>query len=105
MSQKPPASPACSLDEAPDSYRGYLAPPEIAAVLRAMAAGAPAEIAARLDGLRNGLPAPAAQLPLGFTGAAAADLDRLLPIGRASCRERVCQYVSISVVAVSLKKK
>src|SRR3546814_5116886 len=25
--------------------------------------------------------------------------------GRASCRERVCQYVSISVVAVSLKKK
>src|SRR3546814_18174914 len=29
----------------------------------------------------------------------------LRPIGRASCRERVCQYVSISVVAVSLKKK
>src|SRR3546814_15243006 len=26
-------------------------------------------------------------------------------IGRASCRERVCQYVYISVVAVSLKKK
>src|SRR3546814_14270815 len=26
------------------------------------------------------------------------------PIGRASCRERVCQYVYISVVAVSLKK-
>src|SRR3546814_11417757 len=26
-------------------------------------------------------------------------------IGRASCRERVCRYVSISVVAVSLKKK
>src|SRR3546814_13108064 len=25
--------------------------------------------------------------------------------GRASCRERVCQYVSISGVAVSLKKK
>src|SRR3546814_20468549 len=25
--------------------------------------------------------------------------------GRASCRERVCQYVYISVVAVSLKKK
>src|SRR3546814_14285181 len=31
--------------------------------------------------------------------------DRIrLKIGRASCRERVCQYVSISVVAVSLKK-
>src|SRR3546814_13923944 len=27
------------------------------------------------------------------------------PIGRASCRERVGQYVSIPVVAVSLKKK
>src|SRR3546814_20226174 len=26
-------------------------------------------------------------------------------IGRASCRERVCQYVSISVVPVTLKKK
>src|SRR3546814_13201622 len=26
-------------------------------------------------------------------------------IGRASCRERVCQYVLIPVVAVSLKKK
>src|SRR3546814_12737060 len=26
-------------------------------------------------------------------------------IGRASCRERVCRYVSILVVAVSLKKK
>src|SRR3546814_12498690 len=26
-------------------------------------------------------------------------------IGRESCRERVCQYVSISVVAVALKKK
>src|SRR3546814_18580207 len=26
-------------------------------------------------------------------------------IGRASCRERVCQYVEISVVAVHLKKK
>src|SRR3546814_16032650 len=26
-------------------------------------------------------------------------------IGRASCRDRVCQYVWISVVAVSLKKK
>src|SRR3546814_14664748 len=27
------------------------------------------------------------------------------PSGRASCRERVCQYVYIPVVAVSLKKK
>src|SRR3546814_18974220 len=29
----------------------------------------------------------------------------LAEIGRASCRERVCQYVSHSVVAVSLQKK
>src|SRR3546814_17463336 len=29
----------------------------------------------------------------------------LVQIGRASCRERVCQYVKISVVAGSLKKK
>src|SRR3546814_17906282 len=28
-----------------------------------------------------------------------------LKIGRASCRERVCQYVYISAVAVSFKKK
>src|SRR3546814_18366672 len=28
-----------------------------------------------------------------------------IAIGRASCRERGCQYVSISVVAVSLKKQ
>src|SRR3546814_19779301 len=35
-------------------------------------------------------------------------VDRHLPfreIGRASCRERVCQYVEIQVVCVSLKKK
>src|SRR3546814_13527843 len=29
----------------------------------------------------------------------------VLEIGRASCRERVCQYVSISVVPVSVTKK
>src|SRR3546814_19787438 len=40
-----------------------------------------------------------------------ATIRRILPgpepakIGRASCRERVCQYVSISVVAVTLKNK
>src|SRR3546814_6293184 len=30
---------------------------------------------------------------------------RAFKIGRASCRDRVCQYVSISVVAVSLQNK
>src|SRR3546814_10979808 len=34
-----------------------------------------------------------------------ASSDTSAKIGRASCRERVCQYVVISVVAVSLKKK
>src|SRR3546814_17989567 len=33
------------------------------------------------------------------------DAASRLELGRASCRERVCQYVSISVVAVSLKTK
>src|SRR3546814_18215527 len=33
------------------------------------------------------------------------DLLGCQEIGRASCRARVCQYVSMSVVAVSLKKK
>src|SRR3546814_19097102 len=32
-------------------------------------------------------------------------IRRTVKIGRASCRESVCQYGSISVVAVSLKKK
>src|SRR3546814_14711309 len=32
-------------------------------------------------------------------------LAAIAQIGRASCRARVCQYVSISVVAVSIKKK
>src|SRR3546814_11851188 len=33
------------------------------------------------------------------------EIHRRVQIGRASGRERVCQYVSISVVAGSLKKK
>src|SRR3546814_13080636 len=32
-------------------------------------------------------------------------VEQFLEIGRASCRERVCQYVSLSVVAVTFKKK
>src|SRR3546814_4719128 len=34
-----------------------------------------------------------------------AQLDAATQIGRASCRERVCKYVLISVVPVSLKQK
>src|SRR3546814_19904201 len=46
--------------------------------------------------------------PHGPRGASdAAQVPAPLPrqIGRASCRERVCQYVSLSGVAVSLKNK
>src|SRR3546814_15907307 len=35
----------------------------------------------------------------------AAQFLKLFEIGRTSCRERVCQYVLISVCAVSIKKK
>src|SRR3546814_17163087 len=48
------------------------------------------------------------KLPLCRSSRIAPDLrqaDQASKIGRASCRERVCQNVSISVVAVSLKKK
>src|SRR3546814_18228033 len=34
-----------------------------------------------------------------------AHIQKTLEIGRASCRERVCQHGSISVVAVVVKKK
>src|SRR3546814_15523847 len=33
------------------------------------------------------------------------EIAEFVKIGRASCRESVCQYVEISLVAVSLKKK
>src|SRR3546814_19684050 len=36
---------------------------------------------------------------------ASGGLDMIEEIGRASCGERGCQYVKISVVAVALKKK
>src|SRR3546814_13067725 len=39
----------------------------------------------------------------GLTGQYISGLE--LQIGRASCRERACQYVSISVGAVALQKK
>src|SRR3546814_13076238 len=51
---------------------------------------------ARLDEISNILPdAP-------ITSDFLSDTTNAGQIGRASCRERVCQYVSLSVVAVSL---
>src|SRR3546814_19337275 len=49
------------------------------------------------DKIANGVP-PASGLMLGVGSAA---LVANLNIGRAPCRERVCQYLSISVVAGS----
>src|SRR3546814_11607401 len=40
-----------------------------------------------------------------LVGQLAGQLDMGVEIGRAACRERVCQYVEIWWVAVSLKKK
>src|SRR3546814_19467427 len=48
--------------------------------------------------------APRSIAAVTFTELAASELV-MRGIGRASCRERVCQYVEISVVAVPLKKK
>src|SRR3546814_19188949 len=62
----------------------------------------------KLKGISNSESAYAAGQGInayGFSAAVTDQVTTLAEIGRASCRERVCQYVSISVVAVSLKKK
>src|SRR3546814_16463762 len=70
----------------------------------------PVGIASRLP-LRMGMPmfggSLATKSGLVFIGATQERAFRAfdLQIGRASCRERVCEYVWISVVAVSYKKK
>src|SRR3546814_13525907 len=68
--------------------RGFAAPPTAQAPV-----AAPARLDARSPRADRGRPG----------GPDAGHVDR--QIGRASCRESVCQYVSISVGAVSLKKK
>src|SRR3546814_11368057 len=68
--------------------------------LAAERGGADFLLAINAGRLRNmGAPSIACMLPIFDAGP--------MPeaIGRASCRERVCQYVLISVVSVSLKKK
>src|SRR3546814_13342932 len=54
-------------------------------------------IKTRIDMLSTGIKTP--------IGIKVSGPDLSEQIGRASCRERVCEYVEISVVAVSLKKK
>src|SRR3546814_11633900 len=77
-----------------------------------IAAGLVAERPRSRSALVEGIEQRRAALIVGPSGAGksalmweAANALRHTEIGRASCRERVCQYVSISVVAVSLKKK
>src|SRR3546814_18514089 len=56
---------------------------------------------------RSELPRHASS-PMRFASCSAARstcFSTALKIGKASCRERVCQYVSIQVVALSLKQK
>src|SRR3546814_19346500 len=48
----------------------------------------------------EGIPAPAVDALGDFDGGLL-----VLAIGRASCRERVCLYVDVSVVAVTFKKQ
>src|SRR3546814_15081557 len=52
-----------------------------------------------LSGAPAGCPAPPVAVALPPANSSSRE------IGRASCRERVCKYVAISVVARSLKKK
>src|SRR3546814_21034401 len=59
----------------------------------------PAFVAAQMGG------AITAHIVSGLVFPAAPQNAALAEIGRASCRERVCQYVSISVVAVSFTQK
>ena len=60
MDEKHLASPACALSEAPDAYRGYFAPAEIAARLtalaRALQAAGRAELADRVAAICRDLP-------------------------------------------------
>jgi len=82
MASDPLSSPACALHEAPDSYRGYLPPSEITAVLQAITAVAEQTgrqaLAGHLRAILQDLPAPAAvATPAGPDLAAV--IDALLP--------------------------
>jgi hypothetical protein len=57
--RRPPASSVCSLDEAPDAYRGYLTPAEIAVELdRLLPRIRDDRLHAALKAIRDGLDDP-----------------------------------------------
>src|SRR3546814_18206995 len=88
------SSDVCSSDLFADEE--YIVEPLFALLLARAFAGLKLRVAERI-GLRH---------RFGHRLAGVADRrHHHLEIGRASCRERVCQYVSISGVAVSLQKK
>src|SRR3546814_11342617 len=68
------------------------------------AVSSPPPLSLRYLPLRYATFSRAASRSLSIASPAGSPLSRR-KIGRASCRERVCQYVYISVVAVSLKKQ
>src|SRR3546814_12520993 len=70
----------------------------------------PPEASAAAPEIADGEAAPDADTETDQTPAPDANISAVTPaagqqIGRASCRESVCQYVEISAVAVSFKKK
>ena len=80
MDEKPLASPVCALSEAPDAYRGYFEPAEIAARLAALARALQA--AGRAE-LANRVAATCRDLPQAEPAPAVSDIpgtfDALLP--------------------------
>src|SRR3546814_16398265 len=95
------------------SYRGYdtrciLQPPAIAAIKH--------EVLARAGDTPDDAPGIGTEgaeiavvavriAEMGAAPGAGGEVEIVDAIGRESCRDRVCHYVSISVVAVSLKKQ
>ena len=80
MDDKPLASPACALSEAPDSWRGYLEPGEIAAQLAAIGIAlreqGRSDLAERIAEISRTLPESDAAAPVPDVAAA---FDQLLP--------------------------
>src|SRR3546814_15517493 len=83
----------------------------VGGTIRTLRHGEPEQVVADLrDFYRSRSPAPragATRRRPGQVGRAFGSVGAVqaIQIGRASCRDRMCQYVSISVAAVSLKKK